>query len=213
MDGSIITIGLNEHVKKMERLQTTNPDMADMLNQEIARMLKGVRNRLTAQAAQGLRIKDDPRQMSRAVLYAVYKRIFGGNVNILNRRRAGAPHPWNPPRRIREGQWGGNRRARSARTTQVDDYFGLDRAFILRFLNYGTRERSIKEFTVDPHRPNIRRGLYGGKVSKYGKTVNTGKRGGLKRKDWFGPASTREMTKGAEELEKFINNIILKIIN
>lgn len=212
IDNGIVTIGLDKLVKKMERLRSSDPDMADMLNVQIRRVLMGVRARLAASAASGLKLKSDPRQVARAVRYAVYKKVFGGNVNILNKRHAGSPVPYQKATVIREGQWGGNRRSRSARTEALDGYFGSDRGFIFRFLNNGTDDRQIK-FHSDPHRPNIRRGLYGGDVNKYGKTVNTGNRGGLRGANWFGGASQREMLQASAELDKLINNVIAKMIS
>lgn len=211
-NNGVIVVGLDNLTKKFERLRTSDSFMAEMLQAEIERMLRGVRARLVSQSAAGLQLKSDPRQLHRAIRYAVYKKVFGGNVNILNKRKAGALVPYDKLTIIREGQWGGNRRHRSAVTARNDGYFGSDRGFIFRFLNQGTDERKIKNFTTDPHRPHIRRGLYGGDVEKYGKTVNTGLRGGLSRRDWFGPASMREMKAAIPELEKYIDRIIVKLM-
>lgn len=88
-------------------------------------------------------MKDDPRKAYRAVKSSIYRKILGGNVSILNPRKAGARYQLVRPRKLDQNphQRGGNRRKRSERTNAVDSYFGRDRAFILRFVNSGTAVR------------------------------------------------------------------------
>ena len=89
---------------------------------------------------------DDPRKAYLAVKSSVYKSILGGNISILNPRRAGTKYKLIRPRKLDQNphQRGGNRRERSPRTEQIDSYFGKDRAFILRFVNSGTAERETR---------------------------------------------------------------------
>lgn len=88
----------------------------------------------------------DPRKAYLAVKSSVYKQILGGNISILNPRRAGARYKLSKPRKLDQNphQRGGNRRKRSTRTEDIETYFGKDRAFILRFNNSGTTERQTR---------------------------------------------------------------------
>ena len=121
---------------------------------------------------------EDPRKAYRAVKYSLYKRILGGNVSILNPRRAGARYQLVRQRKLdlNPHQWGGNRRPRSLKTTNTDSYFGKDRAFILRFVSSGTKER----------------------VTRYGN------RGFLPGNSWFQTKAPAEMEKAAEKISKIL---------
>lgn len=209
LDSGVVTVGLEEQVKKFERLSTTDPELARLLRDEIRDKLRAARGRLAASAASGLAMKSDPRHASRAVLFTVYKKIFGGNLNILTKRRAGNPREVGSVNRL--GRIGGNRRGRNDRTKAIQGYAGSDRGFILRFLNGGTQTRYIK-FKSDSHRPSIRKGLRGGDADKYGRTVNTGLRGRITPRPWFDRASVAEMEKVADEIASYVDNVISKIM-
>ena len=198
-------VGLNEQLKKLESLLSTDPRMEEHLRGIIREVLKEARDELSRGASSGLGMKADPRQAYRAIKSAVYRQILGGNVSLLNKRKAGQPRDtWLPSDHTGRG---GNRVKRSRRTINLQSYWGSDRSFILRFLNQGTDDRKMKHFRSDPHRKDIKRGSRGGDVSKYGKTVNTGARGRIAARNWFGSASrsaiqtaTRALTARIEEL-------------
>jgi hypothetical protein len=142
-------------------------------------------------------MKSDPRHAYKAVRYAVYKRIFGVQVNILQSRKAGASSNYAPPRKGSTGR-GGNRRVRTSRN--LDKYEGADRGFILRWLNDGmtkTNPRVIK-FTENDRR----------KLDKWNKHPNTGNRGAIAARNWFRGASLQELQKVAGEMEALIDKII-----
>lgn len=182
-----ITIkGLDERIKELGELSTKNPMMHRRINEAIKQTLGAVRKSLQGQAQSGLRMDSDPRKAYKAVRMAVYRRIFGGNVNILQSRRASGMRLYEPPRKLREGQRGGNRikRESGGRTEQLMSYQGKDRGFILRFLNQGTDERR----------------------SRYGK------RGAIETRDWFGDASQQQLERAAENIDKIIDDIIQGII-
>ena len=129
---------------------------------------------------------------------AVYRRIFGGQVNILQSRRAGAMRLFEPPRKGTSDPRGrgGNRVVRQERTTTIMSYQGKDRGFILRFLNGGTDVRSIHSM--------------GGRD-----LVNApkgGNRGSIAPRNWFGQRSQQEMEQAAQQLDKMIDDIIQGII-
>ena len=144
-----ITVQNNVH---LERLLMTDPTMEKRV-QEIVRKVLAVARSQVSQSIKG-EITNDPRQAYRAVKHAVYKRILGGNVSILNKRLAGknrAPlppvyhkleHELNKNGKPHPNHRGGNRIQRSSRTEDLLTYKGSDRGFILRFLNAGTSSRN-----------------------------------------------------------------------
>lgn len=198
--------GLVGQRKELERLMVGNSDMEKRLQKLIRKVLLVARREISSDIKGG--IEADPRQAYKAVKSAVYKRILGGSVSILNKRRAsGARSSYEPPRTLRQGQYGGNRRTRSKRTKDIISYTGVDRAFILRFLNAGVQGRAIT-FTSDPHRSKINKGSRGGNVSKYGETVNTGRRGNIAPRNFFGTSSHKAMQKAAQQLSDLIDDMI-----
>ncbi len=197
-NGSIIVDGLSEFEAKLKQLRTDNPGFEKRLRVVIKKVMGEARAKLREEAATGLNMKSDPRHAYKAVRFAVYKKIFGGQVNILNSRRAGKETAWKLPRTLKPGQRGGNRRPRNSR--DLDKYEGIDRGFILRWLNNGmtrTDPRLIK-FTENDRR----------KVDKWNKHPNTGNRGAIAARNWFKGASLRELQNVAVEMEGLIDKII-----
>lgn len=129
--------GLEERIKQMGELSTKNPLMRKRINEVIRQTLAKVRKTLQGEAQTGLQMGSDPRKAYKAVRMAVYRRLFGGQVNILQSRKAHGGRLYEPPRRGTSDPKGrgGNRALRSARTEQLMSYQGADRGFILRFLN------------------------------------------------------------------------------
>jgi hypothetical protein len=197
-NGSVTITGLSEFEAKLAQLKTDNPGFEKRLRGVIRKILGQARANLRKDAASGLEMDSDPRHAYKAIRFAVYKKIFGGQVNILNSRRAGAPTGYKPPRTLTPGQRGGNRRKRNSR--DLDKYEGVDRGFIIRWLNNGmtkTNPRVIK-FTENDRR----------KVDKWNKHPNTGSRGAIAARNWFRGASLRELQKVAGEMEALIDKII-----
>ena len=121
-----------------------NPDTRKRIRKIIREELKDAAKRLREDAK--YEMKEDPRKAYRAVKSSIYRKILGGNVSILNPRKAGARYQLVRPRKLDQNphQRGGNRRKRNERTNAVDSYFGKDRAFILRFVNNGTNDRQTR---------------------------------------------------------------------
>jgi len=197
-NGTIEITGLSEFEAKLKKLKTDNPDFERRLRGVIRKVLGEARANLRKNAASGLQMESDPRHAYKAVRYAVYKRLFGGQVNILNSRKAGAETGYRPARTLTPGQRGGNRRVRQSR--DLNKYEGVDRGFILRWLNDGmtkTNPRVIK-FTENEGR----------KVDKWNKHPNTGNRGAIKARNWFGGASLQELQKVAGRMQELIDRVI-----
>ena len=198
--------GFVEQRKELDRLLMSNPAMEKKVQGLIRKALSAARHDF-AKAASG-KMKSDPRAAYKAIRSIVYKRILGGNINILNKKRAsGGGGSYTPTRTLRTGQRGGNRRLRSGRTMKLESYYGSDRGFILRFLNQGTQDRVIN-FMPNNNRENVHRGSQGGNLKKYGKTINTGYRGHISARNWFGSSSQHIMTAAAESLTWMIDDLI-----
>ena len=185
-----IQVELNEQLVDQQnrafgRLMATDKETRKRIQKIIREELKDAAKRLREDAKYEL--KEDPRKAFRAVKSSVYRRILGGNVSILNPRKAGARYQLIRNRKldINPHQHGGNCRPRSARTDQVDSYFGKDRAFILRFVSSGTAVRNTKY----------------------------GNRGSIVARRWFQNMAPREMELAAGNLAEVIEEELAEAYN
>lgn len=177
--------GLDELSKKLDRLQAKDSQMEEQIVKIIKDALKKARKLIQDDASKAL--PNDPRQAYKAVRTMVYKQILGGNINILRKRRAGkATSGYEPPRTLRQGQRGGNRVPRSARTQQMMDYRGSDRGFILMWLNSGTRKREA--------------GTRGGRLH--------GNRESITARNWFPSSGQNAMKLASQYIEDEINRLV-----
>lgn len=194
---SIEIEGFKEKQEQLKHLMTTDPTMRKRLQGCIRKILREVAKILQDNAQSGLGMESDPRKAYKAVRSAVYKRLIGGNVNILQKRKASAAKYTMPSRPNREGKRGGNRWGRSGRTDAVDSYTGADRGFILRFLNQGTNKhgkREVHSYTdIHGNRNNLSRNA---------------NRDVISGRDWFGNRSLAEMRNAAQNLEYLIDRVL-----
>lgn len=184
--GDVEVIGTQELSETIGRIMTTDPDMAGLIRKLIRQLLREARNRLSKDAKNYL--DSDPRRAARAVKFAVYKQLFGGNLSILAKRKAGARYELRRHRKLDENpyQRGGNRRPRvDDRRNRLDYYYGADRGFILRFINGGTVPR----------------------LSRFGN------RGSIRPTNWFGHTAPWQMQTAAEELAGAIEEYVKKQTN
>lgn len=208
--------GLEELSKKLDALLTSNPHMEKKIQKIIGKALRRAEKKMEDYVDSSV-LKSDPRSAAKAIRYTVYRRILGGNLNILHGKKRGATSSYVPERH--PSRRGGNRKTRSDRTIRMEGYEGADRSFILRFQNAGARKgggnRQLgrSHFKVDEHRNKVRRGIQGGDVSKYGKTVNTGNRGHIAAKNWFGNISDRYMESVAATIEYEVDKTIAEEFN
>lgn len=178
-----------EQQKVLEAALSTNPKTQKALQKLIRKALMEVRPELVA-AARGA-MGSDPRGAANGIRLSVYKKILGGNVNILNSRKAGKPTTYEPPRKLRPGQRGGNRVPRGQRTNDMMHYGPYDRQFILRFINSGTDDRMA--------------GSRGGRLS--------GNRGRIAARNFFGRAGSSALTKAADKLATLIDTELEAMLN
>ena len=197
-NGTITIEGLSEFDAKLAKLKTDNPGFERRLRAVIRKILGHARANLRKEAAGGLQMESDPRHAYKAVRFAVYKRLLGGHVNILQSRKAGGETGYRPARTLTPGQRGGNRRVRTSRN--LDKYEGVDRGFILRWLNEGMTKTSprVIQFTENSSR----------KTDKWNKHPNTGNRGAIAPRNWFRGASLKELQSVAGEMQTLIDKII-----
>lgn len=207
--------GLAELSKKLDALLMKDPKMEKKIKRIIGRALKQAEKRMERYVGSNV-LSNDPRNAAKAIRYTVYRRILGGNLNILHGKQRGAATGYTPERHPSSGR-GGNRRPRSSRTIRMEGYEGADRSFILRFQNSGARKgggnRSLggTDFKVDEHRAKVRRGIQGGDVNKYGKTVNTGNRGRIAARNWFGSISDSYIEEVAAIIEHEVDKAIAEV--
>ena len=180
----------------LERLLMSG-DMEGRVRKIIQKELKAAEIR----AEGGVRsaVPNDPREAYKAVRHAVYKRVLGGNLSILNKRkRSGAV-----------AEVSASVRGRSGKTERSMSYSGEDRGFILRILNAGTRQRFVKALygreiarkSVD-ERPNGR--SYKGGI---------GNRGAITPRKFFFSVAQKELNEAAKRIGELIEEEFNKMIS
>ena len=192
--------GFVQQQKELEAMLMSNPAMEKEVQKLIRKVLMQARKQIGDAARQSSIMKSDPRQAYKAVKTAVYRQILGGNVSLYRKRRASkSGGSYEPPRTLDPSKRGGNRRPRSQRTAQLQSYMGSDRSFVLRWIDGGTPgNRNLREFVHDENR----------KVDKWNKHPNTGYRGHIAPRNFFGSSSHQAMAKAAEELTVMIDKLI-----
>lgn len=178
--GYVKVSGFAENDAMLGRLMTSNPEMAKYLRKQIRQVLKEARKKLSSDAKKYM--DSDPRKAARAVKFSVYKTLFGGNLSILQKRKAGAKYELRRQRKVamNPGMRGGNRRPRNAQNSRLDYYYGADRGFILRFISSGTETRNTRY----------------------------GNRGRIRRSDWFGRTAPWQIDKAAGDVATAITQYI-----
>ena len=181
---AIIVTGIEQYQEALRKMQTDNPRTKKELQRIIRNAIGEARKRVILDAKDVL--ENDPRHAYKAVRMAVYRRLFGGQVNILQSRRHGSMRLYEQPRKLDQNphQRGGNRIQRSRRTEDLMSYQGKDRGFVLRFLNQGTADRNTRY----------------------------GHRGAIGARQWFGSASQREMQQAAGDIDRMIDDIVQGIM-
>ena len=177
--------GLKEAREALEKVLLSRPDMEEKVKALVRKALQEARQEVVA-AARGA-MGSDPRGTSEAVKMMVYKSVLGGAVSILDKKgKSGGGKGYEPARKLRAGQRGGNRVPRSESTQQRMDQAGRNRAMVLRWLNQGTGVRTA--------------GRRGGRLS--------GNRGKIEARNFFSQSSMRAIEKAAEKMAKELEKLI-----
>ena len=171
-----------ENNVKLERLLTSNPEMEKKV-QKIVRKVLTVAQKAVQRTAMPLSSKE----AYLGVRKAVYKKVLGGNINIISGGKSSGKRAPIPPesQRKKSHDRGGNRIPRSKRTEDLLSYAGPDRSFILRFMNDGTTTRT----------------------SRYGN------RGAIAARNWFGPAATQALEQSAQMFDELITKLVEQEFN
>lgn len=201
-----MAIEINEEVlvnqiRALEAASMVDTELGGRLRQFISDELKAARDRIVS----SIHFKNgDPRGAAKSVRRSVYKKILGGNVNILDRRSAGNRSSYEAPRKLRAGQRGGNRMLRSQRTEDILHYGPVDRGFILRMVNSGT----------NPRYANGRNGTWkNGNNKTFFKLQEEGDyyRGSISPRNFFGPSAEKELQVALDNLVKMIDQEFDKV--
>ena len=192
-----------ESHKVLEAAISTNPKTQAVLRKTIRKYIMEARQ----QVINNIKFNNgDPRQSRQAVRTAVYKKVLGANLNILNGRQARHGSSYEPPRKVypgMKGHRGGNRRIRSQRTQDMMTLDPKDRGFVLRFVNSGTNPRYANGRNVTGNNRNLRNffalqeegDYYRGSIAPRNFFKNTGNRALAQMADNLSTAIEEELTK------------------
>ena len=190
---------ISNQAENLRAALSTDPKMRKVIQHHIREALHEARREMIANSP----IKSDPRHSMASIRTAVYDKILGGNINILNRKKASSGiNSYKQPRTLRPGQRGGNRMKRSDRTQAILEYPPADRGFILRFVNSGTKTRVIGfRNTVKSNRNR-----YDSLVSRIhsGDTSRTGNRGSIAARNWFMQAAESALSQAAANIAEMV---------
>ena len=140
MDVEINMDAVRRHIDDLGKMLLSKDDpMHQQLRTIIRKEIKAARSRVSGDVHAS--VSNDPRAAYRAVRHTVYKSVFGGTLNILSPRRAGARYQLQRTRKLDANphQRGGNRRPRTQRTEALETYYGKDRGFVLNARRSGNR--------------------------------------------------------------------------
>lgn len=171
-----------EQKQVLEQALSTNPKTQKALQKLIQQVIKEAREQIINNTHFD---NGDPRGAIYSIRRTIYKKILGANINIYSSRKAGKPTTYEPPRTLREGQRGGNRMKRSAKTDRMMHYGPHDRGMILRWQNSGTS----------------------------GRTSYGGNRGAIAPRNWFAPRGQAALTHAVDELANLIDTELMNILN
>ena len=189
---------ISNQEQNLRAAMSTDPKMRKVIQQHIREALFEARRDVMASSP----LESDPRGAIKSIRTSVYEKVLGGNINILNGTKAHGSNSYEPPRKLTPGQRGGNRRPRSQRTQEIMGYAPLDRGFILRFVNSGTKTRVIGfRNTVKGNRSRYDRlttRIYRGDKSR------TGNRGSIAARNWFMSSAESAMANAAANIAEMI---------
>ena len=199
---------ISNQEQNLRAAMSTDPKMRKVIQQHIREALFAARR----EVMNSINFENgDPRHSAKAIRTSVYEKVLGGNINILTGKTAhGGGNSYEPPRKSVSGR-GGNRRKRSERTKQIMSYSPLDRGFILRFVNSGTKTRVIGfRNTVKANR-----GRYERAVTRIhsGDKFRTGNRGSIAARNWFMQSAESSLGNAAQNIADMIAIEAAAIIN
>lgn len=194
---------LDNQREALRACMTVDSEMGKRLREAIFQELKAARNKIVEQ----IRFDNgDPRGTAHAVKRYIASKYLGGVVSIADykSRKTGGTNSYEAPRTLRPGQRGGNRMVRGERTAQILGYAPQDRAFILNFVDGGTRVR------YSGH------GRNGKTEAAYTKFVEshggTGRRGAIAPRGFFKTLGKPAMETAIKNLGKMVDEEFTKLL-
>lgn len=196
-----------EDRRTLEAALTTDPKVKKALQQLVRQVILEARQSVV----NSIKFENgDPRNTRQAVRTSVYRKVFGGNINILDPKKSHGSNSYEPPRKLRLGQRGGNRMARSQRTQQIMSYSGMDRGFIMRFVDSGTKQR----FVGFRNAMSSMKNLYSATKNRWDAGGNrTGNRGRIASRGFFARYGERAMEIAAEKLSTLIETELSNMLD
>lgn len=202
MTNIVVLENADRVMKILDGLRPENPKMKTELRKMMRKVLSGARQSVKKEAKRN--IKKDPRNAACAVRHSVYKRVLGGQVNILSPRKVTKMAIYRKKTKLRAGQVGGNRWERSDATKRMDAYVGKDRGFVLRWTDKGTKARHI-----DVHKNKVWKTLRKIGVRKKGSNGKYGHRGAIEAKNWFAPSARKALQDAQGQFMNMVNDAII----
>ena len=190
---------ISNQEQNLRAAMTTDPKMRKVIQQHIREALFAARR----EVMNSINFENgDPRHSAKAIRTSVYEKVLGGNINILTGKTAhGGGNNYEPPRNGVSGR-GGNRRKRSDRTKQIMSYSPLDRGFILRFVNSGTKTRVIGfRNTQKSNKDRYNRAVT--RIHR-GEKIRTGNRGAIAPRNWFMQSAESSLGNAAQTIADMI---------
>ena len=189
---------ISNQEQNLRAAMSTDPKMRKVIQQHIREALFEARRAVMA----AFPAEHDPREARRAIRTSVYDKVLGGNINILTGKKAHGTNSYESQRTLVAGQRGGNRRKRSLRTQQIMSYAPLDRGFILRFVNSGTKTRVIGFRNTQKGN----RSKYESRVTRIsrGMKAGTGNRGSIAPRNWFMSSAESALGNAAANIAEMI---------
>ena len=189
---------ISNQEQNLRAAMSTDPKMRKVIQQHIREALFEARRDVMNSMEFD---NGDPRGARRAIRTSVYEKVLGGQINILNGKKAHGSNSYEPPRKGSSGR-GGNRRPRSQRTQEIMSYAPIDRGFILRFVNSGTKTRVIGfRNTVKANRTRYENRVY--RINR-GDKSRTGNRGSIAARNWFMSSAESAMANAAANIAEMI---------
>jgi hypothetical protein len=192
---------ISNQEQNLRAAMSTDPKMRKVIQQHIREALFEARRQMMGDAPFD---NGDPRHAARSIRTSVYEKVLGGNINILTGNKAHGAVNYEPQRKGTSDPMGrgGNRRKRSERTKQIMSYGPLDRGFILRFVNSGTKTRVIG--FRNTLKGNSDR--YNSRVTRItrGDKANTGNRGAIAARNWFKQSAESALGTAAANIAEMI---------
>lgn len=184
--------------KVLEAALSTNPNTKKALQKLVREVVLEARRNVV----NSIKFENgDPRNTRQSVRTTVYRKILGGNINILNSKKTHGKNSYLTPKTSRGKKRGGNRMARSKRTQKILDYSPFDREFIMRFVDSGTKQRFVG--FRNAMKANHNRYLQTKDRWDAGKT-RTGNRGAIAARGFFARYGERAMELAADRLAGLI---------